>query len=264
VCVYTRRPTGLLLIERWFRRPVKPPGGSSVVCTVGFGVSWGDSQWVFRAAVCGLFFVSGKVCEGEARPNQRALAGVYQQMLQSCVAMGKEQRAARTCGGSNVRNTVLDLRDLPNRPDSASSLIDMTTKPERLRTACTCVRFLDVAAASLGASRCKWSNFQMHFALCRFACSLSGIPRQMSSVVATHQRDIQLLVLPGLSGFDCHKVAKVAAVRSGASIEGCCVHPQLFGYLKSCKGTLHCGYQRPRHCTSCVIVNCDLSSVSYR
>jgi hypothetical protein len=69
----------------------------------------------------GMWFilcVSGKVCEGEARPNQRALAGVYQQMLQSCVAMGKEQRAARTCDGSNV----LDLRDLPNRPDSASSI----------------------------------------------------------------------------------------------------------------------------------------------
>lgn len=65
--------------------------------------------------------VSGKVCEGEARPNQRALAGVYQQMPQSCVAMGKEQRAARTCDGSNVRNTVLDLRDLPNRPDKPDS-----------------------------------------------------------------------------------------------------------------------------------------------
>ena len=72
----------------------------------------------------GMWFVlcvSGKVCEGEARPNQRALAGVYQQMPESCVAMGKEQRAARTCDGSNVRNTVLDLRDLPNRPDKPDS-----------------------------------------------------------------------------------------------------------------------------------------------
>lgn len=66
---------------------------------------WSSGMWF-------ILSVSGKVCEGEARPNQRALAGVYQQMPQSCVAMGKEQRAARTCDGSNVRNTVLDL---PNR-----------------------------------------------------------------------------------------------------------------------------------------------------
>ena len=69
---------------------------------------WSSGMWF-------ILYVSGEVCEGEARPNQRALAGVYQQMPQSCVAMGKERRAARTCGGSNVRNTVLDLCDLPNR-----------------------------------------------------------------------------------------------------------------------------------------------------
>lgn len=75
---------------------------------------WSSGMWF-------VLSVSGEVCEGEARPNQRALAGVYQQMPQSCVAMGKEQRAARTCDGSNVRNTVLDLRDLPNRPDSSNA-----------------------------------------------------------------------------------------------------------------------------------------------
>jgi len=31
----------------------------------------------------------GKVCEGEARPNQRALVGVYQQMPQSWLLWGR-------------------------------------------------------------------------------------------------------------------------------------------------------------------------------
>jgi hypothetical protein len=97
VCVYTRRPTALLLVERWSFRPVKPPGCSSFVCTE----VWESPEEM--------------VCEGEARPNQRAPASVYQQMRPKLVAMGKEQRPASTCDGSNVRNTVLDLRDLPNR-----------------------------------------------------------------------------------------------------------------------------------------------------
>jgi hypothetical protein len=52
---------------------------------------------------------------GEARPNQRALGWRISTDAPKLVAMGKEQRAARTYDGSNVRNTVLDLRDLLNR-----------------------------------------------------------------------------------------------------------------------------------------------------
>jgi hypothetical protein len=84
------------------------------------------------------------VCEGEARPNQRAPASVYQQMRPKLVAMGKEQRAANTCGGSNVRNTVLDLRDLPTAGIVKSRLfsidIDMTTMIER---SCTPARAVE-------------------------------------------------------------------------------------------------------------------------
>ena len=45
----------------------------------------------------GMWFivcVSGKVCEGEARPNQRALVGVYQQMPKSWLLWGRS--AGRT------------------------------------------------------------------------------------------------------------------------------------------------------------------------
>lgn len=39
VCVYSRRPTGLFLMERCSSRPAKPPGFSCGVCTVVFRAS---------------------------------------------------------------------------------------------------------------------------------------------------------------------------------------------------------------------------------
>jgi hypothetical protein len=53
VCVYTRRPTGLLLVGKWSVRPVKPPGYSRFVCTVVWG-SPEEMRSVFLASgVCG-------------------------------------------------------------------------------------------------------------------------------------------------------------------------------------------------------------------